>query len=358
MREMNILITAASRRVPLIRAFGQALERRGLLGSVITTDMNALSPGLYFGDRRYLVPLTTDHRYIPIIRSICFKERVNLLIPTIDDELPLFGKHAEKFLATGIRVAVSSESTGTICNDKYQTWRFLTDKGLPAARTWLPGEIDPSQAQYPLFLKPRAGRGSVGAYRVTNRRELEFFSGYVPDPVVQEFLTGREFTIDVLCDFDGRIVSVVPRERLVIRSGVSDRGRTRNSPELIDLAVRTAGALGIRGPANIQVMVDGSRATIFEVNPRFSGGIPLTLAAGADFPGWLIDMRLGTRVEASLGNFTDGLVMACYESAVFLERDGRVVERSAPGGDTAGASAGTDAGGFDPLRAAASGPGK
>jgi carbamoyl-phosphate synthase large subunit len=318
MCELNILITAASRRVPLIRAFSDALRRLGLKGRVITTDMNRLSPGLYFSDGHYIVPLTTHEQYIPIIRSICFKERVHLLVPTIDDELPLFGRYADNFLATGVRVVVSPEETGTICNDKHQTYRFMRDRGLPFVQTWLPGELDISNLPYPLFLKPRTGRGSVGAHPVNNERELRFFLEYVPDPVVQAYLPGREFTLDVLCDFSGRAISVVPRERLVIRSGVSDRGRTWNNPALIDMGAQAATALGVRGPANIQVKLQGDAITIFEVNPRFSGGIPLTLAAGADFPGWLIELRCGRKLKPCLGRFKDGLVMACYESAIFL----------------------------------------
>jgi carbamoyl-phosphate synthase large subunit len=318
MREINILITAASRRVPLIQGFVHALKALGVRGNVITTDMNTLSPGLYFSTRHYLVPLTTDERYIPFIKSICFKERIHLLIPTIDDELPLFGSFAGSFLEMGVRVAVSGEETGIICNDKYRTAHFLAGKGIPVPRTWLPCELDFGSLSYPLFLKPRQGRGSVGAHCIANEKELRFFLEYVPDPVVQEYLPGREFTIDVLADFHGRIMSAVPRERLVVRSGVTDRGQTWNSLELIELGVRTAEALQIRGPANIQLKWHAEAGTVFEVNPRFSGGIALTIAAGADFPAWLIEMRLGRRVRSALGKFTDGLLMTCYESALFL----------------------------------------
>jgi carbamoyl-phosphate synthase large subunit len=323
MREINILITAASRRVPLIQAFVQALKRLGLRGNVVTTDMSNMSPGLYFGSRHYLVPLTTDKEYIPIIKSICFRERIHLLVPTIDDELPLFGAHTEDFRAMGTHVAVSSAQTGAICNDKYATAGFLDEKNVPFARTWLPWELNFSQLTYPLFLKPRSGRGSVGAFAINNERELRFFLEYIKEPVVQEFLPGREFTIDVLADFSGKVISVVPRERLVVRAGVIDRGRTLNHPEMINLARRAAEALDIRGPANIQVKLQGERITIFEVNPRFSGGILLTIAAGADFPAWLIEMSCGKRLRPCIGKFTDGLMMACYESAIFLpgERD-------------------------------------
>jgi carbamoyl-phosphate synthase large subunit len=321
MREVNVLITAASRRVPLIQAFAQALKRLGFGGNVVTTDMNKMSPGLYFGSKHYIVPLTTDPQYIPIIKSICFRERIHLLIPTIDDELPLFGRYKDDFKAMGIQVAVSSENTGLVCNDKWQTSRFLLEKSIPFARTWLPAELNFALLQYPLFLKPRAGRGSVGAFQINNEREMRFFLDYVPDPIVQEFLYGKEFTIDLLADFNGRVISVVPRERIVVRSGVTDRGQTLNHSGMIQLAVRTAKALDIRGPANIQAKLNNGTATLFEVNPRFSGGIPLTIAAGADFPSWLIEMCSGRLVRPCIGKFTDRLIMACYESAIFFQDD-------------------------------------
>jgi len=321
MHEINILITAASRRVALIQAFVQALKHLGIWGNVVTTDMSTLSPGLYFGTKHYIVPLTTNPQYIPIIKSICFRERIHLVIPTIDDELPLFGRYVDEFLTTGIRVAVSSERTGLVCNDKFATAAFLSDKGIPFAPTWLPGELHFSELKYPLFLKPRSGRGSVGAHQIINERELRFFLDYVPNPVVQEYLFGKEFTIDVLADFSGKIISVVPRERMVVRSGVTDRGRTVNHPGLIQLAVNAAQALDIRGPANIQAKLHNDKATLFEVNPRFSGGIPLTIGAGADFPAWLIEMCCGRDVQPRIGRFTDGLIMTCYESALFLSDD-------------------------------------
>jgi len=318
---MNILITAASRRVRLIQAFVNALKHLGMMGNVVTTDMNPFSPGLYFGKRHHIVPLTTDEQYIPIIKSICFKERIQLLIPTIDDELPLFGRHRNDFNTVGIRVAVSNEESGLVCNDKYLSACLLRKKGLPFASSWLPEDLDFSGLKYPLFIKPRQGRGSVGAYTVRDENDLRFFLNYIENPVVQEYLQGKEYTIDLLADFDGRIISVVPRERMVVRAGVTDRGRTHYHPEMIDVAVRTAQVLDIRGPANIQVKLHNGKPTIFEVNPRFSGGIPLTIAAGADFPRWLIELCSGKKVESQVGDFTNNLVMTCYETGLFFQEN-------------------------------------
>jgi carbamoyl-phosphate synthase large subunit len=129
----------------------------------------------------------------------------------------------------------------------------------------------------------------------------------------------------VLADFAGRILSVVPRERLVIRAGVVDRGRTLQHAGLMGMGERVAMALGIRGAVNIQCKLHNDEINIIEINPRFSGGIPLTIAAGGDFPTWLLQLVMGMDVSPRIGAFTDGLTMSCYESCVFLDSELHVI---------------------------------
>jgi carbamoyl-phosphate synthase large subunit len=318
MKKTTVLITAASRRVPLVRAFRSAVERFGQ-GRVITTDINPLSPALYFGHKHHIVPLTTDRYYIPIIESICDVEDVNLIIPTIDDELPIFGRVRQQFENLGINVAISSEQTGHICNDKFQTWEFCQENGISAPMTRLGSDFDWNKIQYPVIVKPRFGRGSVNVFSVRNAEQLRLFLNYVSDPVVQDFVEGTEYTVDVLSDFNGRVISVVPRERLVIRAGVSDKGVTRRNPVVMEFAQEVAERLQIVGAANIQCKVDGNQVTLIEVNPRFSGGIPLTMAAGADFATWLVQMSAGVEVRPQLGKFQDGLAMMSFEESIFAK---------------------------------------
>src|SRR5438874_5455703 len=250
MKKINVLITAASRRVPLVRAFRDAVSKFGK-GRVITTDINPLSPALYFGHKHHIVPLTTDRYYIPILESICDAEDVNLIIPTIDDELPIFGRALHRFDQLGIAVAVSNEKTSNTCNDKYEMYRFCQANGIETPRTRLADEVDFSELQYPIYVKPRFGRGSVNVFAVNNETQLRLFLNYVPDAIVQDNLIGAEFTIDVLSDFNARVISIVPRERLVIRAGVSDRGVTRRNEEIMVFARKLAERLQIVGPSII-----------------------------------------------------------------------------------------------------------
>lgn len=316
MKKVNVLITAASRRVPLVRAFRDVVERLGK-GRVITTDINPLSPALYFGHRHHIVPLTTDRHYVPIIESLCDAEDVTLIIPTIDDELPIFGRHKRRLEQLGVWVAVSDEETSTICNDKYLTYLFCRKYGIATPETRLAGDVNLQEIRYPAFVKPRVGRGSIGVHLVNNPDELRFFSRYVSDAIVQDYLAGTEYTVDLLADFDGRVISVVPRERLIIRAGVSDKGVTRKNKDIIEFATHLARCLKISGPANIQVKQDGHDIQLVEVNPRFSGGIPLTIAAGANFPEWLVQLRSGLAVPPQIGKFRTGLTMMSFEESIF-----------------------------------------
>jgi carbamoyl-phosphate synthase large subunit len=315
----NVLVTAASRRVALVQAFQRAVRATGG-GRVIVTDINPLSPAVHVADRAYLVPLSDTPDYLDEITTICDLEGIDLIVPTIDDELELFARARVAFAQRGIRVAVSSPETAALCNDKLATCAHLRARGVAAAATFLASAL-PADAELPLFVKPRVGRGGIGAFRATSARELAFFAEYVADAVVQEYLDGPEFTIDVLCDFDGRVLSAVPRERVVIRAGVIDRGRTSTDPALIDLALACAAALSFAGPINIQCRVVDGRPVVFEINPRFSGGIPLTIAAGADFPRMLVDLVAGRPVEPAIGAFIPDFWMTSYEASIFLDQD-------------------------------------
>ena len=318
----NVLITAGSRRVALVEAFRRAMRELRLGGAVIVTDVNDLSPAVHVADRACEVSLSTAPTYLDEIAEICDVEGVDLLIPTIDEELPLFGDAIDAFSEQGVTVFSSVRRTAEQCNDKFVTSDVLRAHGVPAAVSYLPDTL-PAEPVFPLFVKPRLGRGSVAAFAVQNARELAFFLEYVDDPIVQEYLDGPEYTIDLLCDLGGRPISIVPRERLVIRAGVSDRGRTVDDPALTDVALACADAFEFRGAVNIQCRVRDGRATIFEINPRYSGGIPLTIAAGADFPKLMLEMTLGRRVEPALGQFEAGLCMTSYEATLFIEPAGR-----------------------------------
>ena len=91
--QRNVLITAASRRVPLVQAFRGPLADTGG-GRVLVTDVNAMSPAVHVADGAFRVPLATEPGYLDALEAICRDHHVGLLVPTIDDELEIMPRPA------------------------------------------------------------------------------------------------------------------------------------------------------------------------------------------------------------------------------------------------------------------------
>ncbi len=314
----NVVVTAASRRVALVHALQQALTRVSPRGRVIATDIDPFSPAVHVADVAQAVPRSDHPEYVDALIAVCNAHDAGVLVPTIDDELETIAAAAPRFAAAGVTVMGPPVETARICRDKRATAAHLQQHGIRAAATWTPAEARARHPRVPLFIKPRRGRGSVAAFPVHTEEHLRFFLAYVPDPVVQEFLDGPEYTIDLFCDMTGTPIAAVPRERQVIRSGVTDRGRTVRDAALIDLALECASALRFRGAVNVQCRVVAGVTVVYENNHRFSGGIQLTLAAGADFAEWTVRAARGERLTPRIGAFTDGLRMSSYEASLFL----------------------------------------
>lgn len=329
MEECNVLITSAGRRTCLVEGFKKALLSGGYSGKVVCLEMDKLSAALYLSDKYYIVPPATNGNYIDIVLDICKKERIKLLVPTTDIELDVFASKTEIFLNNKTRVLVSSPETIRICNDKYQSFIFFKKLNLNTPITAICQDKDAVNAvPYPRILKKRVGgHGSINQFIARDKEEYSFYLRYFDDPLIQQYVTGSEYTIDVLNDFSGRTVSVVPRIRIETRAGVTDKGKTVKDPRLIEYGRLVAERLNIIGPANVQCIEHEGEFYFTEVNPRFSGGILLTLQAGADFLSLLIKMLQGHNVEPQIGSFTEGLIVLRHQPGIFIDQDFRVVSK-------------------------------
>jgi carbamoyl-phosphate synthase large subunit len=64
---------------------------------------------------------------------------------------------------------------------------------------------------------------------------------------------------------------------------------------------------------------ENGEITFIEINPRFGGGIPLSIEAGANFPLWVIQMCCGATFTEESYTWRDNLTMLRYDEAVFTE---------------------------------------
>ncbi len=314
---MNVLITSASRKVGLVRAFQRALADVDA-GDVIAVDVSPLSPALYVADEHYLVPPTRDPTFLEVVLRICTQLRVSLLVPTRDEELPFFAEHKEKFAAIGTRVMVPEPDVVETCQDKRLFLQFCRENDFSVPRVYEPNS-QADQLEFPVFVKPRRGKGGRYATRVGSEEHLELALRKMPDAIVQAFVLAPEYTIDLFADFSGRVISVVPRERVRIFGGESFVGRTTLNTLLIQEASRLATKLGLVGHNTIQCFLDDGVVKFIEVNPRFGGGANLGFAAGAPTPLFLVRLLNGEELGPRVGNFQDDYVMLRYTEDIFLD---------------------------------------
>jgi len=306
-----VLFTCAGQRVDIVTAFKRAGAR------TIAADVNRLAPALYHADSHAFVPRIDDPEYVPTLRALALEHDVKLIVPLTDLDHGVLSRAKDEL---GALVLLPEPSVVDALADKWLAHLLFEERGIGSPPTWLPADL-PRDVEFPVLVKARKGFGSRGIYRCEDARELEFFLDYVPEPVIQTFLDGPEYTIDVLCDFSGEPLAVVPRERVIVRAGVVDRGRTVRDQRLIDLGVACARALKFYGAVNIQCRIVNDRPVVFEINPRFSGGIPLTIAAGADFPAFLLDLTAGRSVPTRIGHFRGDLWLTSYEASIFVEAE-------------------------------------
>jgi len=323
MEPFNILISSAGRRVALLRIFREALRALGIPGRVLAADMSATSGAYHAADDSWQVPSCTRPDFVPEVLDLCRRERIRLIVPTIDTELPVYSAHRDEFASVNAVAAVSSPEVIAIGNDKVRTHDWLVQHGFPTVRQTLLEDVlagDARDWSFPLIAKPRFGSASIGVRRIEHLEQLRALPRQA-DYVVQAVAPGNEYTIDVLVDFEGRCLCAVPRKRLEVRAGEVSKGMTERQQSLVTLGSRLAEALpGAYGALNVQVFWDHDTqaANVIEINPRFGGGFPLTWQAGGRYPQWIIEEILGRPSTASSGEWSDRLLMLRFDDAIFI----------------------------------------
>lgn len=319
---LTLLFSCVGRRVELLQAFRAAAQRLGVELRLIGTDGTPSAPAMTAVDEAHVVPPIQDPLYVPHTVEIARRTGAAALLPTIDPDLPVISAHRAAFEAVGCRPLVGDPEVIRICGLKDETFRFLRGHGIDTPATYTLAEVRAHQPpRFPYFIKPRAGSASVGAHKLDDAVDLDYYARKIPDAIVQEFVAGREYTLDVYVGLDGVPGCVVPRWRWQTRTGEVVKGVVVKDPSLISAGRRVVEALGpsVRGLVTLQCIVapDGPIRFI-EINARFGGGAPLSIAAGADFPGWLLQELLGRRPTIAADGFRHGLCMLRFDWSAFV----------------------------------------
>ncbi len=320
-KDFHVLFTCSGRRVALLDNFRDAMARLGIQGRIFAADASWSAPTYHRADVGLVAPRVNDPGYLPWLAEQISRHAIRLVVPVTDLDLLILAENREEITALGCEVMISSLEAVSICRDKLRTAQAVADAGLAPVRTVSLTQHD-SEPFFPCFVKPVNGSAGIGAARVDNEAALSAHRRvYGDNLMVQEILSGPEFTLDVYRSRDGEVRCVVPRQRLLVRSGEVETGLTVHDEELIQSGSKLAASIeGLWGICCCQcIRPEGEAPKFFEINPRFGGGAPLSVAAGADLPRYLLEEISGLEISATPGRFQDRLLMSRYDEAVFRE---------------------------------------
>lgn len=320
MKEINVLFSSVGRRVELVKYFDKARKKLGIKSNLIGIDLEKTAPALNFVDRYYLVPRVTDSTFIDKVIEICKKEKISIIIPTIDTELLLYSQNKERFRKeAGTEIMVSNEESIKIMRDKILTMKFLKENGLTVPRTLTEEDINNEDYEFPLFIKPLNGSSSFDNFKIKNKKELDFFKDYVPNPMIQEFAEGQEYCVDVFSDFDSNIITAVPKKRVAFREGEITKGEILKDRAIINVSKKIVEILKPIGEINFDCIKNGDKITLLEINGRFAGGCPMSFEAGANSPENIYRLLLGEKLEYN-EDYCHGMWGLRFDDCIFKEK--------------------------------------
>lgn len=311
---MNILLSCIGRRGYIAEYFRVHL---GPNDRIIGTSNSKWTPGFSVCDLGVILPDIVSSDYVPTLLKLCREQKVDAILSFFDPDVNILSRHLGKFRAIGVQPVIPSAEVSNICYDKYRTYLFLKEHGFYTPETFIDlaqaiSAIDTGKVVFPLIVKPRHGFASRNVFQARNIKELDVLFHYVPDMLIQEMLTGQQYDIESCNDFQGQVLSVVPWHQFSSRAGETDQSKICDDPALIDLGLllgKKLGQLGHVGPLDADLFVQDDNVSILEMNPRFGGGYPMSHLAGADFPGLILKMIRGERVEPKIGQFQRGVIM-------------------------------------------------
>lgn len=272
-------------------------------------------------DGYVITPMIYDARYIDFLLEYCKEKEIGAILSLFDVDLTKLSENAERFEEIGVKLIVSGPTAIHICNDKWMMAKWFGRLGIAHPKTYLQCSeaieaIKRGEINYPLFVKPRWGMGSIGVYKVENEEEfmvlykkvkktcmdtyLKYESAVDIDNcvLIQEMIKGTEYGMNVLNDLEANYVTHAVIRKESMRAGETDIAITQPTQPFDALAKSLSENLRHIGNLDVDIiMTPNGDKYVIELNARFGGQYPFVHNAGADFPQQIVNWLQGKTTD-------------------------------------------------------------
>lgn len=294
---MKLLILSVGSRFSLVRHFKEETKLK-----VVCGDASPYAPALYAGDEAFLLPEISEEHYLQEVFSLCERQHVTAVLSLIDSEIHLLSQKENEFKKRGIALVLPKKEVVARCFDKRKMYDFLKEKQVPVVPTYknlleFQTAFEKKEVEFPVFVKPATGSASQEIKKIHDLPQLTSFLKGKKHMIIQPFVAGPEFGVDVYCDLEtGEMIDYFMKEKVKMRSGETDKARSTQSQKIKGLIQRLLQAEDFTGPIDVDVFFHQGDYYISEVNPRFGGGYAFAEKLGAKFPAW-IEKNLGGEIN-------------------------------------------------------------
>ena len=292
MKKPVVMISSVSAKLAMIAAVREAFNKLQPDALIVGADANPEATGRGYVDRFIEMP-RIEHIHVTDFIESLQSHGVTHIIPSRDGELLFYSRHAEQLKVAGISVMVSSVTAIENCLDKYA---FYTNFGelFPIIRTGLTTSANVTR----WVVKERFGAASSGILLDLDTAQAKAQSCQLKNAIYQPYFDGQEYSVDLFITQDNLCNGYVVRSRDVVVAGESKVTTSHDRPDIGELAVSLALAIGLVGHCLVQVIEDASQELhIVEINPRYGGASGLSVSLGLDSFYWFALESCGQTVE-------------------------------------------------------------
>lgn len=315
MKRVNVLFLGGAKRVSLAEHLIKAGKKLGLDIHIFSYELDERVPlasvGTIIKGKKW-----SDVKLFSDLHNQIARNDISIVLPFIDPAIEV--AELLKFGNQNLFIPTCGKDICHIMFDKVLSERWFIEKGLPIP----PSFSQNDQIQFPIIVKPRTGSASKGIRVIEDAEEWDKLVNK-DNYVIQQFIADREeYTVDCYVTTSGKIISIVPRLRILTAGGEVMNSETRRDKDLIAISEKVLMSGDFKGPVTIQFLRDKKTGAnyIMEINPRLGGGVITSIEAGADITEFILCDYLGEELQPC-NDWKDKTLMTRYFKEVIFYAD-------------------------------------